>query len=356
MKIYSMTATFGKLENETLTLQPGLNILHAPNEWGKSTWCAFLVAMLYGVETRERNGKGTMADKERYAPWTGKAMEGLLRVEYQGRDITIQRRAKGRVPLGEFQAFETNTGLAVPELTAENCGKVLLGVEKSVFLRTGFLKFTDLSVIPDEALWQRLHALVTTGDESGSAAQLQKKLKELKHKIRSPRSGLIPEAERQYEAMNAQLRERQNLEEQCAQLNRREEEILLEQEALERHSRVCAYREAKENREQVTMAREAAVEAQQAVEDLREQCRDLPTRAEILEELEQSQALIQELEATPSLRTPSAIWIWLSVLGALAGAAAAVYLFLRQEYILAAAAALAFMGLAMLAGVTSDRR
>ena len=51
MKIYKMTATFGKLERAELTLQPGLNILTAPNEWGKSTWCAFLVAMLYGLDT-----------------------------------------------------------------------------------------------------------------------------------------------------------------------------------------------------------------------------------------------------------------------------------------------------------------
>lgn len=48
MRIYQMTATFGKLEHETLTLEPGLNVIHAPNEWGKSTWCAFLLAMLYG--------------------------------------------------------------------------------------------------------------------------------------------------------------------------------------------------------------------------------------------------------------------------------------------------------------------
>ena len=46
MKIYSMTATFGKLAHEKLTLEPGLNIIDAPNEWGKSTWCAFLVTML----------------------------------------------------------------------------------------------------------------------------------------------------------------------------------------------------------------------------------------------------------------------------------------------------------------------
>ena len=53
MKIYSMTATFGKLEHATLTLKPGLNVIHAPNEWGKSTWCAFIAAMLYGIDTRE---------------------------------------------------------------------------------------------------------------------------------------------------------------------------------------------------------------------------------------------------------------------------------------------------------------
>ena len=48
MRICSMTATFGKLEGETLEFTPGLNLISAPNEWGKSTWCAFLLAMLYG--------------------------------------------------------------------------------------------------------------------------------------------------------------------------------------------------------------------------------------------------------------------------------------------------------------------
>ena len=37
-----MTATFGKLQTQTLTLEPGLNLLQMPNETGKSTWCAFL--------------------------------------------------------------------------------------------------------------------------------------------------------------------------------------------------------------------------------------------------------------------------------------------------------------------------
>ena len=60
MKILSMTATFGRLERETLRLEEGLNILHLPNEGGKSTWCAFLLAMFYGIDTSERVSKGSL--------------------------------------------------------------------------------------------------------------------------------------------------------------------------------------------------------------------------------------------------------------------------------------------------------
>ena len=111
MKLYSMTATFGKLENETLTLTPGLNILEAPNEWGKSTWCAFLVAMLYGIETRVHTTKTALADKERYAPWSGSPMSGSIDLCWNGRNITIQRQSKGKGFLNVFRAFETESGI-----------------------------------------------------------------------------------------------------------------------------------------------------------------------------------------------------------------------------------------------------
>lgn len=65
MKIYSMTATFGKLSHETLTLKPGLNVIEAPNEWGKSTWCAFILAMLYGIDTC----KPSEPPHQRGSPW-----------------------------------------------------------------------------------------------------------------------------------------------------------------------------------------------------------------------------------------------------------------------------------------------
>ena len=225
MRIYKMTATFGKLEHETLTLKPGLNIITAPNEWGKSTWCAFLIAMLYGLDTRAKTTRAALADKEHYAPWSGSPMEGRIDLNWNGRDITIERRTKRRVPLGEFRAYETESGLPVAELTAANCGQMLLGVEQTVFRRAGFIRHADLPVTQDEALRRRLNALVTTGDESGAADRLAAELKDLKNRCRYNRSGLLPQAEAERDALEGKINELDNLDSQSKKLKMRIDEV-----------------------------------------------------------------------------------------------------------------------------------
>ena len=54
MKLLRLTATFGCLDHATLEFGPGLTLIEAPNGGGKSTWCAFLRTMLYGLDTRQR--------------------------------------------------------------------------------------------------------------------------------------------------------------------------------------------------------------------------------------------------------------------------------------------------------------
>ena len=76
MRIVRMKASFGALRSAELALGEGLNIIQAPNEGGKSTWSAFLRAMLYGVNTKERDRQGYIAEKNRYQPWGGGPMEG----------------------------------------------------------------------------------------------------------------------------------------------------------------------------------------------------------------------------------------------------------------------------------------
>ena len=67
MIIKKMTASFGTLENETLELKDGLNIVRSPNESGKSTWCAFIKACCT-VWTAPQEKRAESAGKVRFAP------------------------------------------------------------------------------------------------------------------------------------------------------------------------------------------------------------------------------------------------------------------------------------------------
>ena len=169
MLIHRMAASFGQLQNHTLELKDGLNIIQAPNEAGKSTWCAFLTAMLYGINSRERDRGGFMAEKNRYAPWSGAPMAGRVDCRWDGRDITLMRATRRQSsPMGEFRAIYTGTGDTVPDLTGQTCGETLLGVSREVFERSAFIRQAGLAVTQDTGLERRIAALITSGQEDTS--------------------------------------------------------------------------------------------------------------------------------------------------------------------------------------------
>ncbi len=297
MRIYRMTATFGKLEGQTLTLEPGLNVITAPNEWGKSTWCAFLLAMLYGLDTRAKSTKTSLADKERYRPWSGSPMEGRIDLNWEGRDITIERGTKGRIPLGEFFAYETASGLPVGELTADNCGKILLGVERSVFCRAGFIRGADLPVTQDEAMRRRLNDLVTTGDESGRGDRLAESLKELKNRCRYNRSGLLPQAQAHRAELQGKLAELELLQTQCAELKQKLTELQTRRDRLDNHRQALAYAQAQTSARHLAQARE---ECDRLEEDLRTReaaCQDLPPLEDARQRLWELRGFLEQWDA-----------------------------------------------------------
>ena len=207
MKIKRMTATFGCLDHAVLEPGEGFNLIHAPNEGGKSTWCAFLRAMLYGIDTRDRDRKGHLADKNRYQPWSGVPMEGELVLEWQGRDITLRRGPRGNTPFGTFSAVYTGTEEPVPGLTADTCGQALLGVGREVYERSAFIGAGgDLSVTAAPELEKRIAALVSSGEEDVSFSQVQGRLQEWRNRRKVNRSvGLIPKLEGELEQVRASL-------------------------------------------------------------------------------------------------------------------------------------------------------
>lgn len=220
MKIKTMTATFGKLQGERLTLEPGLNVITAPNEGGKSTWCAFLKAMFYGIDTRDRDRKGHLADKNRYQPWSGAPMEGEITLEWQGQDITIRRGPRGNVPFGSFSAVYTGTEEPVPGLTADTCGQMLLGVGREVYERSAFIgQSGTLAIRSAPELEARIAALVSSGEEDVSYSQVERQLKEWLNRRKVNKSvGRIPQLEEEQAELARSTGELSQLNDQLNQL------------------------------------------------------------------------------------------------------------------------------------------
>ena len=291
MKIYSMTATFGKLSQQTLTFDAGLNIIEAPNEWGKSTWCAFLMAMLYGIDTGARAKAGFLPDKEHYAPWSGQPMSGRMDICWSGRDITIERKSKGRTPMGEVNAYETHTGIPVPELSVAMPGQVLLGVERSVFARAGFLRLSEMPVTEDESLRRRLNELVTTADESGAADDLAQKLRDLKNRCRFNKKGLLPEAETKLAETERNLQQMEALEYQISSITARQRELEEDTRLLKNHKQALEYEKHLQYAQRLAGAQLQKDVAADALKQAEQACQNLPGEEKIRQAMTDLQQL-----------------------------------------------------------------
>ena len=218
MIIRHMQGTFGTLDGEQLRLDTGLNIIYAPNESGKSTWCAFLRAMLYGIDTSQRARAGFVPDKQKYAPWSGKPMAGELELEQGGKCITIRRWTEApNAPLRGFSAVYTGTDIPVPGLTAADAGEQLTGVSAEVFARTAFIGQGGLVVTGTPELEKRISAIVTSGEEASSYTEADARLRAWLRRRRSGQHGALPELEGRITEVEEQLhRLERNAQEQAA--------------------------------------------------------------------------------------------------------------------------------------------
>ncbi len=112
-------AAFGRLENGSLELRPGLNVIEIPEEGRRSLWASLLPILLYGPESGQ-------------APGVSQAT--LDASTFRG-GVTLARwTAAPDAPLGSFSAVYTGTAQPVEWLDGAGCGGALLGLTREVFL------------------------------------------------------------------------------------------------------------------------------------------------------------------------------------------------------------------------------
>nr|WP_320026832.1 AAA family ATPase [uncultured Acetobacterium sp.] len=109
MKIKTLTIkAFGKFENKTIDLEPGLNLIYGSNEAGKTTIQTFIQGMFFGFYKPYRKKKTFSDEYEKYLPWNQFDYSGSLVYEVDGQEIRLERnflRAKDNLFI-----YDNNTG------------------------------------------------------------------------------------------------------------------------------------------------------------------------------------------------------------------------------------------------------
>lgn len=175
MKILSIQGHFGNMNGQKIDFTDRLCCRVLPNGWGKTTVCAFIRVMLYGLNTAKRDTANALSDKTRYYPQDGKPMGGRMTVEFTGRPVTIVRESNRAGLMQSFQAFYEDTGELCTLLTARNCGQVLLGMGEDAFLSSAMIDGLDMTR-PSSELSELILSMAQSGDTNARCGTALKAL------------------------------------------------------------------------------------------------------------------------------------------------------------------------------------
>ncbi len=274
---------FGVLSNFDFTFSSGLNTICEDNGFGKSTFAAFIKAMLYGMP---RTGARNIVDNERkrYDPWQGGSYGGFLEFEAEGIGYRVTRYFGKTAAKDSFSLMDLTHRQMSGRFT-EKLGEELFQLDADAFSRSTYMAqsaFRDMEITT--SLRTKLSHLVDDTNDLNNFDTAEKKLREYRAHYRAYRgdSGRIRELEnrlhRLEEDRDQAALQRPRLAEMDAAL------AALDRKTAEKKQRIETLRK--------TMQRSAASEAYHA---RREQLADL--RQDLAAEEKRIQTLDQKYPA-----------------------------------------------------------
>jgi uncharacterized protein YhaN len=188
---------FGKLTGRSFSFEPGLNLLFAPNEGGKSTLQHFLIGVLYGQLRPDAKVRRLDSWVEKYRPWSGSDYGGILWCNLDaGRELEI-RRTFGK----EDFRVEIRTA-AGEDITTQydrlKNGEVLfaashLGLQKDLFESVAVIRESRTAELEGrETIRDRISNLALSGREDLSLQRCLRRLGQALESIGSERAPTRP--------------------------------------------------------------------------------------------------------------------------------------------------------------------
>ncbi|MBR6049760.1 MAG: AAA family ATPase [Clostridia bacterium] len=167
--------SFGKLDNMTISLSEGVNIIRGGNESGKSTICNFIKFVFYGLPSK-------YDDKMKLISWNTSSARGAITFKNDdGRIYRVEREVICATGTDGKPLFRERTGIfdattGAPVFKGMQAGEVFFGVPENVFDSTVYIRQLDGTKVGDRALCESAENILFSGDESINTKRALKKL------------------------------------------------------------------------------------------------------------------------------------------------------------------------------------
>lgn len=128
---------FGVICNKKFTFSPNLNCIINENGTGKTTLCAFIKAMLYGIGDTKKTSLDEN-DRKRYLPWGIGTAQGSLTFSVGTRTYRVERTFGAKASEDTFALYDLKSGQISTDYT-ENLGCELFGIDRDGYEQTVYL-------------------------------------------------------------------------------------------------------------------------------------------------------------------------------------------------------------------------
>lgn len=168
---------FGNVENKTIDLEDGINLLYGKNEAGKSTITGFIKSIFYGVNKNKSGNE--FSELEKYKPWKDIDFSGKMEYAIDDKTYTVFRDFnRNNSKVYDENGNDITNVFNKDKSRGSEIGIVHLGIDEETFINTLFVMQDGVGVEiqSQKNIIQKLSNMLQSGQESISFEKIKSKL------------------------------------------------------------------------------------------------------------------------------------------------------------------------------------
>ena len=207
MKLLSCNIVgFGCLTNRNYEFSDQLNQICEENGWGKSTFAAFIRAMLFGLPDGRSNQALESRPREKYRPWDGGRFGGNLVIEVGDRVYRLERFFGAKEKDDTFRLYDNRTGLLCEDFGTD-IGEQLFHVDRAGYLSSAFIGQNQIASDVSSTLTAKMADLDTAEDDMRSFDGAMKLIEACEKDYSGRKGSKLRSLKEQQEGLELKLRD-----------------------------------------------------------------------------------------------------------------------------------------------------